>query len=221
MKIYRECNEVAAEIDIPDLANACVKNYLSGNAVLLLLYVIAETQDDRHDEHFFVYEKVETALGLNEDELNDAIVELETVGALSLSTIDYVEEFEGCACLDFEDWIPNMTKNNFCELISKLASLHITEAEFQLIAAILEDNYGEFPLTTLLRVTGIHDKDSLDVILTDLANIGVLKLFNPLEWDEELVDTGCHEQFSYQLGVNHHFEQWGNIKKNAKNYPKE
>lgn len=220
MKIEREFDEV--EIDIPDLAKACIKNYISGNAILLLLYVIAETQnDDCHSEHWFVYEKVETALGLNEDELNDAIVELETVRALSLSTIDYVEEFEGCACLDFEDWIPNMTKSNFRELISKLASLHITEAEFQLIATILEDNYGEFPLTTLLRATGIHNKDSLDVILTDLANIGILKVFNPLEWDEELVDAGCHEQFSYQLGVNHHFEQWGNIKKNAKNYPKE
>jgi len=209
MKIEREFDEV--EIDIPDLANACVKNYLSGNAILVFLYVLAKTQNDDDYEHFFFYEDVVAALGLNKEELNDAIVELEMVRALSLSRIDYEDRFEGCVCLSFEDWIPNMTKTNFCELINKLASLHITEAEFQIIATVSNNDGGEFPLTTLLRISGIQKQATLDTTLKELANMGILML-NPLGEITDLESNEVIEEFCYQLAINYHFEEWGNLR---------
>ena len=213
MKIEREFDEV--EIDIPDLANACVKNYLSGNAILVFLYVLAKTRIDDEYEHFFFYEDVAAALGLNKEELNDAIVELEMIRALSLSRIDYEDRFEGCVCLNFEDWIPNMTKTNFCELINKLASLHITEAEFQIIATVLNNDGGEFPLTTLLRISGIQKQATLDTTLKELANMGILML-NPLGERIDPESNEVIEEFCYQLAINYHFEEWGNLRTHNK-----
>lgn len=213
MKIEREFDEV--EIDIPDLANACVKNYLSGNAILVFLYVLTGTQNDSDYEHFFFYEDVAAALGLNKEELNDAIVELEMIRALSLSRIDYEDRFEGCVCLNFEDWIPNMTKTNFCELINKLASLHITEAEFQIIATVSNNDGGEFPLTTLLRISGIQKQATLDTTLKELANMGILML-NPLGERIDPESNEVIEEFCYQLAINYRFEQWGNLRTHNK-----
>lgn len=210
MKIEREFDEI--EIDIPDLANACVKNYLSGNAILVFLYVLSKTEntdDNNDDDYLFTYEEVEAAIGLSKEEVITAFEELDKVHASSL-LYKNDESFEAAVCLDFERWRPNIMRQNFSDLIYKLAELHITGSEFQLIAAVLKNDYGEFPLATLLRITGIHDKDALDTTLKELQVMGIIWV-NLVEWDEELVLNGCHEQFSYQLGINHHFEEWGNV----------
>lgn len=209
MKIEREFDEV--EIDIPDLVNACVKNYLSGNAILVFLYVFSKTEntdDNNDDDYLFTYKEVEAAIGLSKEEVITAFEELHKVNASSL-LYKNDESFEAEVCLDFERWRPNIMRHNFSDLIHKLAELHITESEFQLIAVVVkEGNWSEFPLTTLLRTTGIPDKNTLDATLQELQAMDIIWV-NPCEWEEELVIAGCHEQFSYQLGINHHFEQWG------------
>lgn len=220
MKVECEFDEI--EIDIPDLVNACLHNYLSGDAILVLFYVFSKTEntdDNNDDDYLFTYEEVSAAIGLSKEEVITAFEELDKVNALYLVYKDD-ESFEADVCLDFERWRPNIMRQNFSDLIHKLAELHITESEIQIIANVLNNDGGEFPLTTLLRISGIHDKDALDANLKELQAMGII-WFNQCKWEEELVNAGCREQFSYQLGIYHHFEEWGCILATDKQRQKE